>query len=168
MEDYLKAIALLSQEEAGATVTNISNMLKVKKPSVTSALAKLSQRGLVDHQRYGSIHLTPEGARMAEDVNHRHQILRYLLSEILKVDPEIAEDDACRMEHTLSPSSLKRLDQFIKFTRECPQGTPDCLAGFSYYLKHGRRSLHIMQHCQAEDKIDAYNCQKAEEGIDDR
>ena len=154
MEDYLKAIALLSQEEAGATVTNISKMLKVKKPSVTSALVKLSQRGLVVHQRYGSIELTPEGLRAAEDVNHRHRILCYLLTEILKVDPKIAEGDACRMEHTLSPSSLERLDQFIKFTQDCPQGTPDCLAGFNYYLKHGRRSRQIMHRCQAEVKTE--------------
>jgi len=164
MEDYLKAIALLSREDTGATVTNISKMLKVKKPSVTSALVKLSQRGLVEHQRYGSIELTPEGAKMAEDVSHRHSILCYLLTEILKVDPKIAEGDACRMEHTLSPSSLKRLDQFIKFTRECPQGTPDCLAGFNYYLKHGRRSQKIMEHCQTEVKTEECSCRKPAKG----
>ena len=152
MEDYLKAIALLSQEEERATVTNISKLLKVKKPSVTSAMVKLSLNGLVVHKRYGSIELTPEGLKTAQDVYHRHRILRYLLVDILKVDPEIAEDDACRMEHSLSPSSLERLDQFIKFTKNCPQGTPDCLGGFNYYLKHGRRSKEIMFRCQGKEK----------------
>ena len=147
MEDYLKAIVLLSREER-ATVTSISKLLRVKKPSVTSALVKLSSKGLVVHKRYGSVELTPEGLKAAQDVYHRHRMLRYLLAEILKVDPKIAEDDACRMEHTLSPSSLERLDQFINFTRNCPQGTPDCLKGFDYYLKHGRRSKEIMFRCQ--------------------
>jgi len=152
MEDYLEAISLLSQKEERATVTNISKLLKVKKPSVTSALVKLSRKGLAVHKRYGSAELTPEGLKAAQDVYHRHSILRYLLVDILKVDPKIAEDDACRMEHSLSPSSLERLDQFIKFTQNCPQGTPDCLEGFNYYLKHGRRSNKIMFRCQGEEK----------------
>lgn len=152
MEDYLKAIALLGRKEARATVTNISKLLKVKKPSVTSALAKLSGKGLVVHKRYGSVELTPDGFKAAQDVYHRHRILRYLLADILKVDPEIAQDDACRMEHALSPSSLERLDQFIRFTRNCPHGTPDCLEGFNYYLKHGRRSKDIMFRCRAAEQ----------------
>ena len=153
MEDYLKAIVLLSREENRATVTNISKLLSVKKPSVTSALVKLSREGLVVHKRYGSAELTPEGLKAAQDVYHRHSILRYLLVDILKVDPKIAEDDACRMEHSLSPSSLERLDKFIKFTQNCPQGTPDCLEGFNYYLKHGRRSNKIMFRCKGEGII---------------
>lgn len=152
MEDYLKAIVLLSRQEERATVTSISRLLKVKKPSVTSALAKLSGKGFVVHKRYGSVELTPEGFKAAQDVYHRHKILRYLLADILKVDPKIAEDDACRMEHALSPYSLKRLDQFIRFTRNCPQGTPDCLEGFNYYLKHGRRSKDIMFRCRASEQ----------------
>lgn len=153
MEDYLKAIVLLSQEENKATVTNISKLLSVKKPSVTSALLKLSRKGLVSHKRYGFAELTPEGLKAAQDVYHRHKILRYLLVDILRVDPEIAENDACRMEHSLSPSSLERLDQFIKFTQNCPQGTPDCLEGFNYYLEHGKRSNKIMFRCRGEGKI---------------
>jgi len=152
MEDYLKAIVLLSRQEERATVTSISKILRVKKPSVTSALIKLSGKGLVVHKRYSSVELTPEGLRAAQDVYHRHRMLCYLLAEILKVDPKIAEDDACRMEHTLSPSSLERLDQFIKFTQNCPQGTPDCLEGFNYYLKHGRRSKEIMFRCRGAER----------------
>ena len=152
MEDYLKAIALLSREEAKATVTSISKLLGVKKPSVTSALAKLSGKGLAVHKRYGYVELTPEGLKAAQDVYHRHRILCYLLADILKVDPKIAKDDACRMEHALSPSSLERLDQFIRFTRNCPHGTPDCLEGFNYYLKHGSRSKDIMFRCRAAEQ----------------
>lgn len=154
MEDYLKAIVLLSKGGERATVTSISKLLSVKKPSVTSALLKLSLNGLVEHKRYGSVELTSEGLKAAQDVYHRHKMLRHLLVEILKVDPKIADEDACRMEHVLSPSSLKRLDQFIRFTQNCPQGTPDCLEGFDYYLKHGRRSNEIMYRCQGDKRKD--------------
>jgi DtxR family Mn-dependent transcriptional regulator len=137
MEDYLKAIARLSQEDSNATVTSISKLLKVKKPSVTSALVRLAKKGLVVHKRYGTVELTPEGIEAARDVNRRHQTLHHLLVDILKVDPEIAEDDAHRMEHSLSRSSLERLDQFIEFTMNRPVGMPGDLEGFNNYLQHG-------------------------------
>lgn len=150
MEDYLEAIVLLGQGDEGVTVTKISRFLRVKKPSVTSALIKLSKKGLVVHKKYGSVELTPEGLKTAQDVYHRHKTLRHLLVEILKVDPKVAEEDACRMEHFLSPSSLKRLAKFIEFTLNCPQGTPECLKGFNYYLEHGKRSKEILTKCQGK------------------
>ena len=71
MEDYLEAIAMLNEEGKVARVTQISQTLGVKKPSVTSALKKLSDDGLVKHERYGYVALTPEGARIAMDVFRR-------------------------------------------------------------------------------------------------
>jgi len=120
IEDYLKTIARLSRKEKGATVTSISRLLGVKKPSVTSAMERMSKKGLVVHRRYGAVELTPQGARAARDVSHRHHILCHLLKDILKVDPLIAEDDACRMEHTLSQSSLERLDRFVESIMKNP------------------------------------------------
>jgi DtxR family transcriptional regulator, Mn-dependent transcriptional regulator len=115
VEDYLKTIASLSRQKKGATVTNISKMLGVKKPSVTSALERMSREGLVVHQKYGAVKLTPQGARAARDVDHRHHILCHLLIDILKVEPSIAEEDAHLMEHALSQSSLEKLEDFVEF-----------------------------------------------------
>ena len=144
MEDYLKAIVLLSQGDEEVTVTKTSKFLGVKKPSVTSALIKLSKMGLVVHKKYGSIELTSEGLKTAQDVYHRHKTLCHLLVEILKVDPEVAKDDACRMEHFLSPSSLERLSKFIEFVLNRPQGISECLKGFQYYLEHSKKSDKIL------------------------
>jgi len=139
MEDYLEAIVLLSQGDEGVTVTKISNFLCVKKPSVTCALIKLSEIGLVTHKKYGHVELTPEGLKIAQDVYHRHKTLCHLLVDILGVDTKVAEDDACRMEHFLSPSSLERLAKFIEFVLNRPQGISECLKGFQYYLEHSKK-----------------------------
>jgi len=98
MEDYLEAIANLSEEETGVRVTQISNRLGVKKPSVTAALHRLSEEGLVKHKRYGIVELTREGRMIAEGVRRRHEVLFRFLSEVLDIDGEIAQEDACRMD----------------------------------------------------------------------
>jgi DtxR family Mn-dependent transcriptional regulator len=148
MEDYLKTIDLLSRESTGVRVSDISRILNIKAPSVTQALAKLSKEGLVKHQKYGGVELTGEGALIARDVSVRHETLRRFLAEILNVDPEIAEQDACGMEHALSPASLKRLAKFIEFLADCPLGTPECLGGFLYYIEHEERDKKLLISCQ--------------------
>jgi len=154
MEDYLETIAMLKEEGKPVTVTAISKMMGVKKPSVDWALTKLSVTGLVLHEKYGDVELTAEGAKIAEDVYHRHKILRRFLVDILDVDPEIAEQDACRMEHVLSGASLSRLEKFIEFVLNCPRGNPEWLAGFNYYVLHGERDADILARCQREDNMD--------------
>jgi len=149
-EDYLEAIAVLAWEGESVKVTEISKMLGVKKPSVTYALSKLSEAGLVTHQRYGDVELTREGASIAEDVYRRHQMLRGFLVNILNVDPKVAEEDACRMEHSLSPTSLERLEKFLEFVLSCPRGEPEWLKGFNYYLEHGERDEENLARCKRE------------------
>jgi DtxR family transcriptional regulator, Mn-dependent transcriptional regulator len=112
MEDYLEAIMLLEKED-GATVTSISRFLTVTKPSVTAALSKLAEAGLVDHERYGAIQLTAPGRRTARDVYHRHSTLLHFLTDVLGVDAVTAEEDACKLEHSLSSSSVSKLTDFV-------------------------------------------------------
>lgn len=148
MEDYLEAVLRLDEAGRPVTVTEISKLLNVKKPSVTAAFSRLSEAELVSHERYGDIALTRKGAGVAREVYRRHKTLCYLLAEVLKVDPEIAEEDACRMEHCMSTASFERLAEFIKFVLECPEGKPDCINGFSYYLQHGKRDQKLVAKCR--------------------
>ena len=150
MEDYLEAIALLTKDEEPVKVTAISKMLGVSKPSVTSALARLSEARLVTHQRYGDVELTPKGAWIAEDVYRRHKTLRSFLINLLGVDPKVAEEDACRLEHWLSRTSLERLTKFLEFVLTCPRGEPEWLKGFNYYFEHGKRDKELLARCQRE------------------
>ena len=150
-EDYLEAIAELSEEETSVRVTQISKRLGVKKPSVTAALHKLSEDGLVKHKRYGHVELTREGRMIAEEVMRRHEVLFRFLSEVLDIDGEIAQEDACRMEHSLSPTSLERLAKFVEFVMTCPKGEPVWHRGFKYYFEHGERDQEILARCLGED-----------------
>ena len=150
-EDYLEAIAKLSEEETSVRVTQISKMMGVKKPSVTAALHKLSEDGLVKHRRYGLVELTREGRRIAEEVMRRHEVLFRFLSEVLDIDPETAQEDACRMEHSLSPTSLERLAKFVEFVMTCPKGEPVWHKGFKYYFEHGERDQELVARCLGPD-----------------
>ena len=151
MEDYLEAIVVLQGKEKVARVKQISQALGVKMPSVTSALKKLSEEGLVEHERYGYVGLTAEGEKIAQDVFRRHETLRRFMAEILGVDPDIAAEDACRMEHSLSPASLERLAKFVEFVLTCPRGEPEWLKGFDYYFEHGERADELLARCQREE-----------------
>ncbi len=151
MEDYLEAIAKLREEEPEVRVTQISKRLGVKKPSVTAALHKLSEDGLVQHPRYGTVELTSQGQRIAGEVMRRHEVLFRFLSEILGIDQGIAQEDASKIEHLLSPTSLEKLAKFVEFVLTCPKGEPAWLEGFNYYFEHGERDQEIVARCLGEE-----------------
>jgi len=136
MEDYLEAIALLGQVGNQVKVSEISKVLSVKKPSVTAALTKLRNMGLVSHKKYGEVKLTCQGVKIARDVYRRHNILRSFLADILGVDAAIAEKDACGMEHSLSKASLDRLAMFIKFIIKRVDSKGDWLKTFNNYYEY--------------------------------
>lgn len=138
MEDYLEAIAKLGEGRKVVKVKQLSQMLGVKMPSVTSALRKLSQQELVEHERYGHIKLTPEGDDVARDVMYRHEALTCFFAQALGISKETAEEDACKIEHVISPLSMERLAKFIEFMEACPFGGANFPSRYEYYLEHGR------------------------------
>ena len=113
MEDYLEAIAQLKEDKGIARVKDISRLLNVRTPSVTGALEALSRNSLVLHEPYGAVTLTPAGRRRARSVRKRHKLLVRFLTDVLRVEDGIALEDACRMEHSLSPQTFRKLTQFI-------------------------------------------------------
>jgi len=140
MEDYLEAIVVIKKDKKVARVKDISRMMKVKTPSVTSALATLENNNLVIHEKYGYVELTPIGRKIAEDIRERHSMFRRFLMLILKIDPKTAEEDACRLEHAISPATFDKLTKFIEFVETCPeQETPEWLKNFYYFIDTGKR-----------------------------
>ena len=80
---------------------------------------------------------------IAEEVMRRHEVLFRFLSEVLDIDGEIAQEDACRVEHLLSPTSLDRLAKFVEFVLTCPKGQPVWHKGFKYYSEQGERDQEL-------------------------
>ena len=114
MEDYLEAIAFCADKSGVARVRDIRTMLGVKTPSVTGAIKALSEEGYVCHAPYSGVTLTTKGKRAAQDVKKRHTIFKCFLEQVLGVNPKIAEQDACKMEHTVSRETMSKLKTYLQ------------------------------------------------------
>ena len=118
LEDYLEAIYTLCLSEDAANANKIAQMLDVKKSSVSWALKQLSDKGLINYSTYAPITLTNKGSERARQVYARHQAIRNYLVEKLMVDPDVAEENACRMEHVIDPEILEKM--IASMDRQCP------------------------------------------------
>jgi len=134
MEMYLKTIYQIVDEGSQPRVKTIADRLRVKMPSVTGALETLRARGLVSHDRYGDVQLTARGRKTARAVKDRNDLLHRFLLEVLKVPPETAANDACILEHVVSPVTLERLESFLEFLRVCNRGANETIAHFEQWL----------------------------------
>ncbi|KYH37063.1 MAG: Mn-dependent transcriptional regulator [Candidatus Bathyarchaeota archaeon B24] len=136
VENYLETIYLISKRKGYARVSDISTALKVKAPTVTEMVQKLADRGLVRYERYKrDIRLTSKGEEKAKRVIERHRILKAFL-QVLGVSEEVAEEDACRIEHYIHPETLERLSKFIEFVQKAPK-SPKWLEHFRYFCEKG-------------------------------
>lgn len=135
MEDYLEAISILEEEKKYVRVKDIARYMKVKMPSVTGALKSLSDKNLVNHERYEYVELTEQGAEIAQEIRRRHNAIMRFLTEILKIDPKSAERDACGIEHTMSTTTMDRLLKMIECLEECPNNTNGCMKRFDMYVQ---------------------------------
>lgn len=116
-EDYLKSVLLLSKGKGYARTSEVARELGVKPPSVTGMLKKLKDKGLLEHESYGGIKLTAKGRRVAEKVREKQETIRAFLNLIL-VPKGAAKRDSCKLEHQLSPETMRNLELFLKFLEE--------------------------------------------------
>ena len=115
LQDYLKAILLCEKEQPFVRTKHLAQSMGVKSPSVHAAVKELTRLGLVVHESYGHIELSPRGRREAEFVYTRHKVLYRFLSEILGLPAEVSENNACGIEHHLDENSLEKLSRFLDF-----------------------------------------------------
>lgn len=112
-ENYLEAILILEEKDTQVRMSDVAKMLKVSKPSVNKALGVLKDAGYILHQKYGTILLTDEGREYAQKVYNRHKLFKRFFVEVLNVEEEIAEEEACHMEHCISDSTMEKLNAFL-------------------------------------------------------
>ncbi len=108
LEDYVEMIHVLVQKGSDAQVRDVASALGVTMPSVVKAIRELKKLGLVTHEPYAGIGLTPKGRRVAKLVLGRHTLLREFLMK-LGVSRATADKDACMMEHILSAETLDKI-----------------------------------------------------------
>jgi len=138
LEDYLEAVLFLVREGSVARVRDIASRLDVGMPSVTAAMKALSKRDLVNYDPYQVVTLTERGMELAEEIGNRHATLRRFLTEVLGIEEDLAEANACRMEHAIDDEVLARLVELGEFLRCCPRVRGRWLEEFTHYCMHGR------------------------------
>jgi len=114
-EEYLEAMYILVKNKGVIRVKDLSRILNVKPASVVEYLDKLASKGLVRYEKYGSITLTKEGLEIAEEIYRRHVALKEFLTLILGVPKDIAEKDACYIEHGIHDETLDRLVKLVEY-----------------------------------------------------
>lgn len=102
-------------------------------------IERLKEKNLVRHEYYGYIELTRKGVKEAESIYERHKILFDFLHNLLGIDPKIAKEDACNIEHHLNSKTLEYILKFIQFIETCPEGKPLWLSNFHSFLRTGKR-----------------------------
>jgi Mn-dependent DtxR family transcriptional regulator len=113
LEMYVKVAYELQDEIGTATVSDMAERLGVKAPSVTAALQKLDSIGMVKYRKYQNVKLTRKGIAVAKKLNLRNRtLLDFLL--MIGVDQEIAESDACEIEHVVNPITIEKLAKYLK------------------------------------------------------
>lgn len=108
-ENYLETILNLEQKNGIVRSIDIANTLGYSKPSVSRAMNVLKKAGYIEQEAYGNIRLTAAGRQRASEVYDRHLLITQFLIKILDLNPEIAEQDACRIEHVISPETVIRM-----------------------------------------------------------
>lgn len=112
IEDYLETILSLQKKLGQVRSIDIANEMNFSKPSVSVAMKNLREKGFITTDNSGHILLTESGKKQAEDVLEKHTILtNWLVS--LGVNQEIAQKDACRMEHDMSDETFMALKTHI-------------------------------------------------------
>jgi len=159
MEDYLETIFDLDQEKTAVRVKDIAKRLDVRMPTVTSMLKTLNKRGLVHYEKYEYVELTPEGSAVGREMRRRHEILFRFLTGILKIQADVADEEACKMEHTLSEATLESLTDFMAFIQACPRAGESWLQNFEEYRIHGYKPEKCKSRtgefaCELKERID--------------
>lgn len=108
-EDYLEAIVMLGGSPTQSVRSvDVAAKIGVSKASVSKAIASLKAAGLLDQPFYGDITLTPEGYEYGSAILKRHEMLTKFLVIKVGLDPKVAEEEACQMEHAISDDSFKK------------------------------------------------------------
>lgn len=125
MQNYLKVIWGL-QEWSDAPVLNsaIAESAGVRLSTVSDALRKLSEQGLIEHIRYGSVSLTDLGRSHAVAMTRRHRLIETFLVQMLGYEWDEVHEEADRLEHAVSDELIDRIDLALGYPTRDPHGDP--------------------------------------------
>ncbi|MCD7855464.1 MAG: metal-dependent transcriptional regulator [Clostridiales bacterium] len=113
-EDYLETILILKNRQGFVRSIDVANELGFSKPSISRAMSILRDNGYITIELGGNIVLTDKGKETAGNVYERHVLITEFFVKVLGVDKEIAEKDACKIEHDISDETFLKMKKFLK------------------------------------------------------
>ena len=113
LEDYLEIICNYESTKKQIKAIDISKELHVSRASVTEALKKLSDKGLVNYGRYETISLTEEGKSIAQKVVSKHAVLQQFFEQFLGLSSEEASYNACKIEHVITDNAFAEISKLV-------------------------------------------------------
>jgi Mn-dependent DtxR family transcriptional regulator len=111
-ENYLKVLLELSGGEEVRS-SDVAEVLGITKASVSCMMKRLRDEGYVVKEKYGAVTLTEKGLEEAAIVKRRYNLLKTFLVRVLNVDAATAAEDACQIEHIISPESISKIDEHL-------------------------------------------------------
>lgn len=115
LESYLEAIADIQLEQGAVSPSVLAEKMGCKRSSVTSALQRLAENGLINYHTYRPVTLSQKGKEVIESLNRYHQILENFLKNVLALDEDFSQKEACRLEHQISPETIERIAEYVEF-----------------------------------------------------
>lgn len=113
-ENYLETILLLKQKQGFVRSIDVAEQLGYSKPSISRAMGLLRENGYVEIEPSGNIIFTQKGKEKAEAIYERHRVITEYFIKSLGVDPEVAEADACRIDHVISQCLFDHIKQYVQ------------------------------------------------------
>lgn len=136
IEEYLEVIFTIQEIKKIVHTNDVASSLEVNPASVTEMFGKLTKGGYINYEKYSGVTLTNKGKKIAVMLKNKHETLRHFL-ELIGVDKEIANHDACKIEHNVHSKTIDKLRKFVEFA-EKENFCNRWLDHFKYFDKTGK------------------------------
>jgi len=124
IEEYTEGIYRLQEEVEVVSTGDIAKYMCVSPASVTTMLKRLSDLGLVKHEAYQGVRLTPKGENLSISLLRKHRLVERMLVDFLELPWEDVHDLACKLEHYISEDVTDRIAKALNYPTTCPHGNP--------------------------------------------
>jgi DtxR family Mn-dependent transcriptional regulator len=138
LENYLETIAMLKRERKYARIGDIAKALSVKSSSVNGAINFLSENNLVIHEKYGYVDLTSQGEILALEVQKKHDILYDFINKLLFVNDEVADQEACEIEHSVGLETVRKIERLNLLLKKYFLKNEEDMLSLKNYLEEWR------------------------------
>jgi len=136
IEDYVELVYMIQNKKEKVHTSDIASAFNINPASVTEIFQKLSDEDYINYEKYNGVTLTEKGKKIAMNTKKKHDTLKSFLI-LLGVDEEIADEDACKIEHHVNPETMRKLRKFVKFAK-LDDGCTRWLDHFKYFDETGR------------------------------